>query len=296
MNMKLKKSVLFLTALASLGGVVALGERVYADLPADVWAQLSPEQKDKYNQYKTHFTSTKKQAMDKVVESVVSKGRIAEVPPSAFDTYAQKLEAQSDQYVSAHMGDIDAFVDAVIANKDNGNAAVLDDLLQLRYLYRLMNPNSPFKIHHITDNWQEVENLQANGWIYEGMVGTYNARGEGAPMYRLYNQNSPWGEHLITPDWNEVQSLIKGSNGAWKLEGGNETVDGETRMVAFYVPNILIGRDKVTQRGPVFGAMYRMYNKLNGGEHFFTTNWNEVVAAEKLGWVYEGIVWLYNSI
>ncbi|MDR1473128.1 MAG: hypothetical protein LBI41_00985 [Lactobacillales bacterium] len=292
--MKLKKSVLFLTALASLGGVVALGERVYADLPAEVWAQLSPEQQAKYNEYKAHFTPTKVQAMDKVVTKVVNQGRIAEVPPKVFDTYAQKLEAQSDQFIIDNMNGINAFVDEVIANKDNGSVAVLDDMLQTRYLYRLMNPNSPFKIHHITDNWPEVENLKANGWTYEGITGTYNARGEGAPIYRLYNQNSPWGEHLITPDWNEVQSLIKGSKGAWKLEGGNETVDNETRMVAFYTPNILIGRDLVTQRGPVFGAIYRIYNKLNGGEHFYTRNWNEVVSAEKLGWVYEGIVWLYR--
>ncbi|MDR0691182.1 MAG: hypothetical protein LBF32_03985 [Streptococcaceae bacterium] len=293
--MKLKKSVLFLAAVTSLGGVIALGERVHADLPDAILAQLSPAQKVQYEKHKAHFTPVKTSAMEEVIIRVVEKGRIGEVPLSAFDTYAEKLEAQTDEFVRQNIDQVDVFVDQVIANKDNGSISVLDDILEVRYLYRLLNPNSPFKIHHITDNWQEVEKLKAAGWIYEGIVGLYNGRGDGAPIYRLYNQNSPWGEHLITPDWNEVQYLINASKGAWKLEGGNETVDkGETRMVAFYVPNIRIGREEVMQRGPVFGAVYRIYNKLNGGEHFYTMNWNEVLQAEKLGWVYEGIVWLYK--
>ncbi|MDR1522047.1 MAG: hypothetical protein LBS28_04265 [Streptococcaceae bacterium] len=293
--MKLKKAVVFLTALASVGGFAAFSGGHVEALSADIYAALTPEQKSEYDSLVSRFTPTKIKAMDHVIQKVYEKGRLSEVSAKAFATQAEKLSKQDDAFIEANFDQIDAYVDQVIANKDNGNRVVLDDLLEVRFLYRLLNPNSPFKIHHITDSWPEVEKLEVAGWTYEGIVGAYNVRGGGAPIYRLYNSNSPWGEHLITPDWNEATYLISASEGAWKLEGGNETVDkGETRLVAFFIPNILIGRDLVTQRGPVFAAMYRIYNKLNGGEHFYTMNWNEVVAAEELGWVYEGIVWLYR--
>ncbi|MDR1012827.1 MAG: hypothetical protein LBL38_00990, partial [Lactobacillales bacterium] len=99
--MKLKKSVLFLTALASMGGFAAFGGEHIKALPADVYAALTPEQKSEYDSLANRFTQTKIEAMDRVVQKVYEKGRLPEVSAKIFADQAVKLEAQSDAFIQA---------------------------------------------------------------------------------------------------------------------------------------------------------------------------------------------------
>ncbi|MCR4611164.1 MAG: hypothetical protein K5644_04620 [Lachnospiraceae bacterium] len=45
----------------------------------------------------------------------------------------------------------------------------------------------------------------------------------------------------------------------------------------------------ITEEGTV--AMYRVYNP-NSAEHFYTSNYNELVTIGNLGWQYEGVAWV----
>jgi hypothetical protein len=290
--MKLKKSVVFLTALASMGGFAAFGGGgVYASPLDDALASLTPEQRAAYARHVANITPVKLDATNKIFVEVFNQGKLAKVTPKLIDDMSDRLDERTDEEIQANIESIPNFVQQYIQAVESGGTVITDDLQATRLLYRLLNPNSKDKNHLITDSLPEVEKARKLGWKLEGIVGTYNVRGQGAPIYRLRNSNNV-DEHHYTHDWNEVKALIKVG---WVVEGGEETVEGETRNVAFYVPNVLIGRDKVMQQGPIFGALYRMYNKTNGGEHFYTMNWNEVQqATTKLGWVYEGILCIYN--
>lgn len=77
-------------------------------------------------------------------------------------------------------------------------------------IYRFFNPNTGF--HMYTASFKEAQNLQDNGWNYEGVP--FFGNKTGTPIYRVYNPNN--GDHLFTKSATERDSLVK--NG-WKDEG-----------------------------------------------------------------------------
>jgi len=272
MNMKLKKSVLFLTALASLGGVATT---VYAALPQDVLDALTAEQRAKYESQVVNggLSATQIEAAEKVIVAANERGILNRVTPDRIDQAVANLRNQPDDMLRYQMENIPMLLDQML---EAGKAGTLDlsDALELKVVHRLMNPISLFKVHVYTINTFEVADLLKRGWKYE--CAAFNYADNGIDIHRLYSGDKD-GQHLYTADTNERDSLVQKG---WKYEG-----------VAWKVPNIVTDESAARLRGPQSNAVFRMWNKANGGEHLFTQNWNEVELAERNGWVYEQIAW-----
>lgn len=77
-------------------------------------------------------------------------------------------------------------------------------------VFRMFNPNTGD--HLPTISKEEAQNLQDNGWVWEGVE--YFAKESGKPVYRLYNPNG--ADHLLTTDASEKD---KDMSLGWKFEG-----------------------------------------------------------------------------
>ncbi|MBR4455175.1 MAG: mannosyl-glycoprotein endo-beta-N-acetylglucosamidase, partial [Solobacterium sp.] len=69
--------------------------------------------------------------------------------------------------------------------------------------------------HHYTGNAKERNNLEAQGWKYEG-IAWYSSGSDGVPQYRLYNPNAVSGSHHYTASKEERAQL---EAAGWKYEG-----------------------------------------------------------------------------
>lgn len=113
-------------------------------------------------------------------------------------------------------------------------------------VYRLYNPNvfasdgTPLGDHHYTSNYDEVENLLAVGWLYDGpaFYSSINTASDIIPIYGLYNPNAyamgMSGAHHFTMNEDEKTYLL---SLGWKE--GDPKFYGYTTLEKGVIPDIL---------------------------------------------------------
>ena len=129
-------------------------------------------------------------------------------------------------------------------------------------VYRLYNQYTGE--HFYTTNYDEMQNLKALGWNFEG-EGWIAPQTSSTKVYRLYNPYAPGGDHHYTTSEEEYNAL---KDAGWSQEG-----------VVFYSAS---ADDGV--------AIYRWYNPYAAsGIHHYTSNKDENSAIAVAGWEEEGV-------
>ena len=130
--------------------------------------------------------------------------------------------------------------------------------------------------HLFTVNDNELEDLIAAGWTFEGAVFTeYATQVEGStPVFRLYNPYN--GDHFFTKSEDEAQSL---EGHGWTREG-----------TAWYQAKAQSDHE-----------VYRLYNPYQTeyaglGNHLWTASLNERDTLVHIGWQGEGIGWYFVKV
>jgi hypothetical protein len=115
----------------------------------------------------------------------------------------------------------------------------------------------------------------------------------GPPLLNQRLINPISGKHFYSSNSKEIASLT--SNG-WKQEGFAWNLYAEASSESDLVPDAISGQVKYefanvyndVSLDPLLNV-HRLYNS-SSGDHFFTTNNQELLAAQQVGYAYEGVV------
>jgi len=115
----------------------------------------------------------------------------------------------------------------------------------------------------------------------------------GPPLLNQRFINSISGKHFYSSNSKEIDSL---TNNGWKQEGFAWNLYAEASSESDLVPDAIEGQVKYefaniyndVSLDPLLNV-HRLYNSKSGN-HFFTTNDQELVTAQQVGYAYEGVV------